>query len=113
MRALADSLEMVRALAETQPPIQPENLEVLLNYYAGQELRRLRSMGLESDPVMVFGIADKERVVNILRELYEEAVIDRSKTDLQNALLTLRQPFNNSQTTMEPSRVYDLNEALA
>jgi putative nucleotidyltransferase with HDIG domain len=106
-----DSVQFTQLKEQIAPPIQDRNLRLMLDYFASQATKQLQS-NINNEEMVIFGLSEKERLGNQLRELYKEAIINIPKSALERDIITIRQPFNNSQQTVSPDRLLDISEAM-
>lgn len=106
-----DSVQFTQIKEQVSPPIQDRNLTLMLDYFASKALRQQQNT-LNNEELVIFGLSEKERLGSHLRDLYKEAIINVPKSALERDIITIRQPFNNSQQTVSPDRVLDKSEAM-
>lgn len=106
-----DSVQFTQIKEQVLPPIQDRNLTLMLDYFASKALRQQQNT-LNNEELVIFGLSEKERLGSHLRDLYKEAIINVPKSALERDIITIRQPFNNSQQTVSPDRVLDKSEAM-
>lgn len=106
-----DSVQFSQIKEQVAAPIKERSLQLMLDYFASQAIRQQQS-NLNNGEMVIFGLSEKERVSYHLRDLYKEAIINISKKALERNIITIRQPFNNSQQTVSADRLLDTSEAL-
>lgn len=115
VEAMRDSVQYSRFMNNLDLDIGSDELQMMLRYFAQKELNRSVASGnltTEDTQQVIYGLSEKERIRSILRDLYQNPLIDRKKSTLAEEVLTLRQPFNNREQTLSPERVLDLEEAM-
>jgi len=108
---IRDSVQFAQTKDQVAAPVQERNLQLMLDYFASQALKQQQS-SVNNEELVIFGLSEKERVGFHLRELYKEAIINIPKRALERDIITIRQPFNNSQQTVSSDRLLDTAEAM-